>query len=94
MGVMRIGVRELRQHASRYLDLVKAGETVEETQRGELVALIVSPTRAEVARDQLVAAGRLAQASGPLRLPVRRVLPTGEESASETLGGLRDERIR
>jgi prevent-host-death family protein len=35
----RIGVRELRQNASRYLALVKAGETVEVTERGVLVAL-------------------------------------------------------
>ena len=34
----RIGVRQLRQHASRYLDRVKAGETVEVTERGRLVA--------------------------------------------------------
>ncbi|GAC1317169.1 MAG: type II toxin-antitoxin system Phd/YefM family antitoxin [Acidimicrobiales bacterium] len=90
----RIGVRELRQHASRYLDLVKAGETVEVTERGELVALLVSPTRAEAARDRLVATGRLVPASGPLRLPLRRGLPAAEESASETLAGLRDDRIR
>ncbi|MDT7703988.1 MAG: hypothetical protein QOJ30_6313, partial [Pseudonocardiales bacterium] len=36
--VERIGVRELRQNASRYLALVKGGETVEVTERGELVA--------------------------------------------------------
>ncbi|MEI7747347.1 MAG: type II toxin-antitoxin system prevent-host-death family antitoxin, partial [Actinomycetota bacterium] len=35
----RIGVRELRQHASRYLEIVKRGETVEVTERGNLVAL-------------------------------------------------------
>lgn len=40
----RIGVRELRQNASRYLDRVAAGETIEVTQRGELVACLVPPT--------------------------------------------------
>jgi len=40
----RIGVRELRQHASRYLDRVKAGETIEVTNRGEVVA-VLSPVR-------------------------------------------------
>lgn len=39
----RIGVRELRQHATRYLSRVKAGETVEVTERGRLVALLVPP---------------------------------------------------
>jgi antitoxin (DNA-binding transcriptional repressor) of toxin-antitoxin stability system len=89
----RIGVRELRQYASRYLDMVKAGETVEVTDRGELVALLVAPSRSETARDRLVASGRLAPATGTFRLPKRRVLPPGEETASETLGALRDERL-
>ncbi|HEY7858039.1 MAG TPA: type II toxin-antitoxin system prevent-host-death family antitoxin, partial [Candidatus Nanopelagicales bacterium] len=31
----------LRQHASRYIDLVKAGETVEVTERGRPVARLV-----------------------------------------------------
>ncbi len=37
----RIGLRELRQHASRYITRVAQGETVEVTQRGRLVARIV-----------------------------------------------------
>lgn len=34
----RVGVRELRQNLSVYLDRVKAGETLEVTERGEPVA--------------------------------------------------------
>ena len=89
----RIGVRELRQHASRYLELVKAGETVEVTERGELVALLVSPTPSTVARDRLVATGRLVPAKGPFVPPIRRVVPAGESSASEVLAELRGERL-
>ncbi len=37
----RIGVRELRQNASEYLRLVKAGETIEVTERGEPVAIMI-----------------------------------------------------
>jgi prevent-host-death family protein len=37
----RIGVRELRQHASRYLALVARGERVEVTDRGRPVAMLV-----------------------------------------------------
>jgi prevent-host-death family protein len=37
----RIGLRELRQNASRYIARVAHGETVEVTQRGRLVARIV-----------------------------------------------------
>ena len=37
----RIGVRELRQHASRYLARVGRGETLEITDRGRPVARLV-----------------------------------------------------
>lgn len=36
-----VGVRELRQYLSRYLDRVKAGETLVVTERGEEVARLV-----------------------------------------------------
>jgi antitoxin (DNA-binding transcriptional repressor) of toxin-antitoxin stability system len=37
----RIGIRELRQHASVYVDLVERGYTVDITNRGRLVAQMV-----------------------------------------------------
>jgi prevent-host-death family protein len=37
----RIGVRELRQNASKYLARVASGETIEVTDRGHAVALLV-----------------------------------------------------
>jgi prevent-host-death family protein len=92
-AMTRIGVRELRQHASRYLDLVKAGEVVEVTERGELVALLVSPSRDETARARLIAAGRLIPASGPFRLPEPRIVAPGEETASQRLAAQREERL-
>lgn len=36
-----VGVRELRQHASRYLARVAAGESLQVTDRGRPVALLV-----------------------------------------------------
>ncbi len=36
-----VGVRELRQNLSRYLDLVKEGETLTVTERGSVVARLV-----------------------------------------------------
>ena len=65
----RIGVRELRQNASRYLALVKAGETVEVTERGELVAVLSPPSPAVTARERLIAEGRLIPAAGPRFIP-------------------------
>ncbi|MDQ6909410.1 MAG: type II toxin-antitoxin system prevent-host-death family antitoxin [Actinomycetota bacterium] len=40
----RIGVRELRQHASRYLQRVADGESLEVTDRGRPVARLVPVT--------------------------------------------------
>lgn len=82
-------MRELRQHASRYLDRVKAGETVEVTERGRLVALLVPPHPAAGPRERLIAAGRLLPASGPLRPPQR--VPAGTDSGG-VLDRLREDR--
>jgi prevent-host-death family protein len=53
----RIGIRELRQHASRYLARVATGETIEVTDRGRPVALLV-PTN-QNHWDDLIASGRV-----------------------------------
>jgi prevent-host-death family protein len=37
----RVGLRELRQHASQYVDRAASGETIEITVRGRLVAMLV-----------------------------------------------------
>lgn len=65
---------ELRQHASRYLDKVKAAETVEVTERnGECWWLCWSPPlTATTARARLITASRLKPADGPLSPPRRR----------------------
>lgn len=85
----RIGIRELRQHASRYIERVKAGETVEVTDRGRLVALLVPPNPG--LRDRLVAAGQLVPGRGdPLR---HEPLPSRGQEASGALARMRaDER--
>lgn len=87
-----IGVRELRQHASRYLDKVKAGETVEVTERGRLVALLVPPTKERTARDRLIAAGVLVPATAAFELPTPVEARDGW-SSSATLDDLRAERL-
>jgi prevent-host-death family protein len=90
----RIGVRELRQHASRFLALVKAGQTVEVTERGRLVALLVPPGQARSARERLVAEGRLLPATAPTgRLRAPRPVPVGagEPSNAELLDAERAE---
>jgi prevent-host-death family protein len=91
-SVERIGVRELRQNASKYLAKVKAGETVEVTERGTLVALLVPPNPSLTARDRLIAEGKLlpSASGGPLRLPtpVRATLDSGA-----VLDDMREDRV-
>ena len=92
----RIGIRELRQNASRYLALVKAGETVEVTERGELVAVLSPPEPARNARDRLVASGRLIPAASPSgRLRSSRPVPiaAGDPTNQELLDAGRAERL-
>jgi prevent-host-death family protein len=57
----RIGVRELRQHASRYLARVATGESIEVTDRGRPVALLV-PVR-EDRWEGLIASGEVLAAT-------------------------------
>ncbi len=52
-----IGVRELRQHTSRYLARVATGECLQVTDRGRPVALLVPPTGDSW--DELVATGQV-----------------------------------
>ena len=66
-----IGIRELRQHASRYLRLVEERrEPIEITDRGRPVAMLVPlPERGTL--DRLRASGRLRPGvPGPLPPPV------------------------
>ncbi len=92
----RIGVRELRQNASRYLAQVKAGHTVEVSERGTLVALLVPPDRGQSVRARLVAAGRLIPASSPtgrLRSSQPVQVAVGEPTNQQLLEAEREERV-
>src|SRR6516225_2931536 len=53
----RIGIRELRQHASVYVDLAEKGYTVDITNRGRLVARLVPVSERGSPLERLVAAG-------------------------------------
>jgi len=62
----RIGVRELRQYASRWLRRVAGGESFEVTDRGRPVALLV-PHPGREGLDALVTAGRARAGVGHVR---------------------------
>jgi prevent-host-death family protein len=89
----RIGVRELRQHASRWLRRVAAGESFAVTDRGRRVALLV-PAPPDEGLEELLASGRARVGNGHIRdlgPPLRR--PRGAPLPSEALERLRaDER--
>jgi len=53
---MEVGVRELRNHLSRYLERVRSGEEVVVTDRGHAIARVL-PIGAERVLDRLVAEG-------------------------------------
>ena len=84
----RIGVRELRQNASRYLKLVAEGQSFEISDRGRPVAVLV-PVRPS-GRDRLIAEGRLRPGiGGVLDLGPPLPLPDGVELPSVVLTRLR-----
>ena len=62
----RIGIRELRQNASRYIERVKAGEKLEVTERGRPVAVLAPLPETTSVLARLRAEGRLRQAKGRL----------------------------
>ena len=61
----RIGIRELRQHASVYVDLAEKGYTVDITNRGRLVARLVPVAEAGSPLERLIAAGIVEPAEEP-----------------------------
>lgn len=86
----RIGVRELRQHASRYLARVAAGESLEVTDRGRPVAQLV-PVTGDRWADLLAAGVVVAPAPGVDLLDVTPTpLPPGAPSGSQALAAMRD----
>src|SRR5437764_9024225 len=61
----RIGIRELRQHASVYVDLAEKGYTVDITNRGRLVAQLVPVREPDSPLERLIAAGIIEPAEEP-----------------------------
>jgi prevent-host-death family protein len=63
----RVGVRELRQNLSVYLERVVAGEALQVTDRGRAVAMLVPLPQASTTVERLVAAGRATPPKGDPR---------------------------
>lgn len=89
----RVGVRELRQNLSVHLRRVRAGHTLEVTERGQPVALLVPLPDPDTALSRLVASGRATAPTGnllDLGPPLRR---RRGKPLSKLLEELREERL-
>ena len=89
----RVGVREIRQNLSVYLDRVKAGESLEITEHGTPVAVLSPLPGRSTQLQRLVAEGRATPATRswdslppPLKIKLERPL-------SEILDELREDRL-
>jgi prevent-host-death family protein len=90
----RVGVRELRQNLSVYLRRVKAGETLEVTERGEPVAeLRPRPAEHRSIIDRLIAEGKITPATRSHKdIPPAPVIPDPSgKTATQILLEMRDE---
>ncbi|MGH8905064.1 MAG: type II toxin-antitoxin system Phd/YefM family antitoxin [Egibacteraceae bacterium] len=90
--MISIGIRELRQHASRYVRMAKAGQRVAVTERGTLVAYLVPADEPGSLLDRLAAADEYEPPAGRILdlLPPPPV-PEGKRPLSEIVEALRDE---
>ena len=95
MSTSQVGVRELQQHASKYLDLVEAGEVIEVTRHGRKIARLTPVTDPGDPHAQFYAAGLLvppAEAGDLLDiLPVPPV--PGTQPSQEIFDEAREERL-
>ena len=90
-----IGIRELRQNASKYIALVKQGETIEITDHGQPVAVLspLPPPAEETGFERLVRLGIVTPAkveggvAGLIPIPMR----PGERPLSEILAEMRED---
>ena len=90
-----VGVRELRQNLSVYLDRVKEGETLRVTEHGQEVALLTPlPAKAMNVFERLVAEGRaIAPTSSLKNLKLPTPGPPGLPRSEDIIAALREERV-
>src|SRR5919197_880041 len=92
----RVGIRELRQHASKYVEMAERGITIDITRRGDVVAQLINYQHGrnteEEALQELYDSGLLEPApmSGSV-LDIVPVKPSTGVSATEMLLQMREE---
>ena len=90
-----VGVRELRQNLSVYLDRVKLGETLSVTEYGQVVAVLAPlPAATLTTLERLVGEGRASAPTRSLRsLPPATPGVPGAPRSEDVIAELRDERL-
>jgi len=88
-----VGVRELRQNLSVYLDRVKKGEALTVTEHGAAVAILRPLPNAPTVLARLVAEGRATAPSRSVHNLPRPLTVTLEKPLAEILDDIRDERL-
>lgn len=86
-----VGVRELRQNLSVYLERVKAGEALTVTEHGEEVAILRPMPKGASLLDRLVAEGVATPPKRSLRELPRPLKLELEKPLSQILQEMRDE---
>lgn len=90
-----VGVRELRQNLSVYLDRVKLGETLRVTEYGQVVAVLAPLPAAKLTTlERLVGEGRATSPTRSLRsLPAPVAGLAGAPASEDVIAELRAERL-
>ena len=91
----QVGVREIRQNLSVYLDRVKAGEAIEITERGQPVAVLAPLPGRSTVMQRLVAEGRATAptASRSTLGPPLKIRLRGGKSMQELLNYTKEDRL-
>ncbi len=92
--MVSIGIRELRQNASRYVRMAKEGHRIAVTERGTLVAYLVPAGESISLLDSLALSGHYEPPVGNILdvLPAPPI-PKGKRPLSKVLQELRDEEL-
>ena len=93
-----VGVRELRQNLSVYLERVKKGEALTVTDRGQEVAILRPMPKTTSVIDRLIAEGRATPATRHIRDVIEELRKTrrpwsGDKPLSEVLDEIREDII-
>lgn len=92
METAQVGVRELRQNLSVYLERIALGETLEVTDRGQPVAILAPLPKPASVLERLRLEGRLTPAAGDLLTIMRPLTGRTSRRGSRALQRVRADR--